>query len=151
MWHSQTVGLPEGLKKKKKRKKKKGPFPWKALMPHGDPWSAHRTKDCDLVNTKEEQAHCHLGPSFPGGRGRCATISRKARGRCNLGPKDHIFHQTVIRLPVANHIFLGSWMAHIRQECHSLRSAPQRRHRAYLGLCPCGASRKQSSQDWGGA
>ena len=37
-------------------------------MPHCDPWSAHRTKDCALANTKGEQAHCHLGPSFPGGR-----------------------------------------------------------------------------------
>ena len=35
------------------------------------------------------------------------------------------FHQTVRRLPVANHIFLGSWMVHICQECPSLRSAPR--------------------------
>ena len=58
-------------------------------------------------------------------RGRCAPISQKARGHCNLGPKDHIFHQTVIRLPVANHMFLGSWTVHIHQECHSPRSAPR--------------------------
>ena len=56
--------------------------------------------------------------------------SRKARG--NLGPRDSILHQTVSRLPVANHIFLGSWMVDIWQEGHSLRSAPQRRHTAQL-------------------
>ena len=56
--------------------------------------------------------------------------SRKARG--NLGPRDGILHQTVSRLPVANHIFLGSWMVDICQEGQSQRSAPQRRHTAHL-------------------
>ena len=32
------------------------------------------------------------------------------------------------RLPVANQVFLGSWMVDICQEGRSLRSAPQRRH-----------------------
>ena len=57
------------------------------------------------------------------------------------------FHQTVRRLPVANHIFLGSWMVHICQECHSLRSAPQRRHTIHLGWCLCSTLRKLSGQD----
>ena len=73
---------------------------------------------------------------------------RKARGSCNLGPRDHIFHQTVSRLRVDNDIFLGSWTVLICQECHSLRSAPQRRYMAHLGLCPHGAPRKLSRQDW---
>ena len=122
MWHSQTVGSPEGSKKKGGGEA----FTWKALMPHGDTWSAHRTKDCALANTKGEQAHCHLGPSLPGGRE--ATISQNARGRCNLGPRDSIFHQPVSRLPVANHIFLGSWTVHIHQEGHSLISSPEESH-----------------------
>ena len=40
------------------------------------------------------------------------------------------------RLPVANHVCLGSWMADICLEGHSLRSASQRRHTAYLRLYP---------------
>jgi len=56
--------------------------------------------------------------------------SQKARG--NLGPRESILHQTVTRLPVANQVFLGSWRVDICQEGHSQRSAPQRRHRAYL-------------------
>ena len=59
------------------------------------------------------------------------------------------FHQTVRRLPVANHIFLGSWMVHICQECHSLRSASQRRHTGHLGLGPQSTHRKPSSRDQG--
>ena len=72
----------------------------------------------------------------------------KARGSCNLSPRDRIFHQTVSRLRVDNDVFLGSSMVHICQECHSLRLAPQRRHMAHLGLCPHGAPRKLSHQDW---
>ena len=34
--------------------------------------------------------------------------------------------QTVSRLPVANHVFLGSWMVEICQQCHTLRSASHR-------------------------
>ena len=34
--------------------------------------------------------------------------SQKARG--NLSPGEGIFHQTMSRLPVANQVFLGSWM-----------------------------------------
>ena len=45
--------------------------------------------------------------------------SQKARG--NLGPRDGILHQTVSRLPVANQVFLGSWMVDICQEGCSQR------------------------------
>ena len=44
--------------------------------------------------------------------------SLKARGCCNLSPGNHIFHQTVSRLPVANHVFLGSCMVDICQQCN---------------------------------
>ena len=71
-------------------------------------------------------------------------------GKGQSGPRDSIFHQNVSRLPVANHIFLGSWMVDICQEGHSPRSAPQRKHTAHLRWCSRGAPRKPSSQDWGG-
>ena len=34
--------------------------------------------------------------------------SQKAKG--NFSPGEGIFHQTMIRLPVAKQVFLGSWM-----------------------------------------
>ena len=48
------------------------------------------------------------------------------------------------------HIFLGSWMVHICLECHSPRSAPQRRHTAHLGLSSCCTPGKLSGWDRGG-
>ena len=74
--------------------------------------------------------------------------SQKARG--NLSPRDSILHQTVSRLPVANQVFLGSWMVDICQEGCSQRSAPQRRHMAHLRQCFYGAPRKPSGWDQGG-
>ena len=69
--------------------------------------------------------------------------SQKAKGCCSLGSRDGIFHQTVSRFPVANHVFLGSWTVDICQECCSLRSAPQRRHTAHLG------TRETEGLGWG--
>jgi len=69
-------------------------------------------------------------PLLEAERQACDSQHQKARG--NLGPRDGILHQTVNGLPVANHIFLGSWMVDTCQEGHSLRSAPQRRHMAHL-------------------
>ena len=71
--------------------------------------------------------------------------SRKARG--TLCPRHSILHQTVSRLPVANHIFLESWKVDICQEGHSRRSAPQRRHMAHLKCCSHNAPRKPSVWD----
>ena len=73
--------------------------------------------------------------------------SLKARG--NLGPRDGqtVSHQTVNGLPVANQVFLGSWMVDTCQEGRSLRSAHQRRHTAYLRWCLCGAPRIPSGRD----
>ena len=53
--------------------------------------------------------------------------------RGDLSHRDDIIYQTVSRLLVANHVFLGSWMVDICQEGRSLRSAPQRRHTAHPG------------------
>ena len=74
--------------------------------------------------------------------------SRKVRG--NLGPREGILHQTVSRLPVANQVFLGSWMVDICQEGCSQRSAPQRRHTAHLRRHSHCTPRKPSSWDGGG-
>ena len=81
-----------------------------------------------------------MAPPTPGRRQRG---SQKARG--NLGPRDCILHQTVSRLPVANQVFLGSWMVDSCQEGRSLRSAPKRRHTAHLRQCPCGTPRKRAA------
>ena len=68
--------------------------------------------------------------------------SQKVRG--NLGPRDSILHQTVSRLPVANQVFLGSWVVDVHQEDHSQRSASQKRHTAHLRQCSLGAPGKLS-------
>lgn len=151
MWHNtggtgktQTVGSSE-----KQRKAKDHSFK-KALALHPDPWSAHRTKDCALMNTKGGWAGCHLWPSSETERQMCHRQRQKTRDCCNLGLRGCIC-QTVSWLPVATNIFLGPWMAHICWECHSLRPASLRRCTADLGQCPCGAHRSPSSLDLGGA
>ena len=68
--------------------------------------------------------------------------SQKARG--NLSPRDGILYQIVSRLPVANQVFLRSWMVDICQEGHSSRLALQRRHVTHLRQCSCSAPRKPS-------
>ena len=77
-----------------------------------------------------------------------ARQSQKERGK--LGPRDGIPYQTVSRLPVANQVFLVSWIVDIHQEGHSQRSAPQKRHTAHLRWHSRYAPRKPSSWDWGG-
>ena len=74
--------------------------------------------------------------------------SWKARGK--FGPRDGILYQTASRLPVANQVFLGSWMVDICQEGHSQRLAPQRRHTAHLRRCSHCAPRKPNCWDRGG-
>ena len=73
--------------------------------------------------TKGELVGCGPPPHPPEAETQaCKSQGQKARG--HLGPRDNILHQTLSRLPVANHVFLGSWMVDIRQEGHSLRSSP---------------------------
>ena len=70
-----------------------------------------------------------IDPSPPEAeRQACDSQSQKARSCCTLRPRDGMFHQTVSRLPVANHIFLGSWMADACQACCSLISSPEKTH-----------------------
>ena len=78
---------------------------------------------------------------------RQACDSQSLKEGAISAPETGILHQTVSRLPVANHIFLGSWMVNICQEGHSLRSAPQRRHTAHLRQCSRCAPRKPSCWD----
>ena len=116
-------------------------------MMHSDPWCTHRTKD--RANTKGEQASCHTGPSLHIGREAGKGQSEpEGKGLLQSQPQRPHLPQTVSRLPVANHVFLGSWMVDTYQECHRLRSALQRRH-----IWDC-ALRTQlgnlSDLDWGG-
>ena len=85
-------------------------------------------------------------------RGRCVTARAGRQGAAVISaPETGILHQTVNRLPVANHIFPGCWMADICQEGHNLRSAPQSRHTAHLRWCSRGPPGKLSGLDrgWG--
>ena len=81
---------------------------------------------------------------------RAATRARRQEATAILAPETGIFHQTVSRLAVANHVFLGSWTADICQEGCCLTSAPQRRHTAQLKPCTLGTPGKPSGQDCGG-
>ena len=142
---TQTVTFPERQRGKKKSFPAKGSKATHLVHP----WCTYITKNWG--NTKGEQAGFLMGPSSPEAEGQvCDSQSWKARGCCNLGPRDRIFHQTVSRFPVANQVFLGFWMVDICQECHSLRLSPQRRHMAYLGLCSHSAPMKLSDLDQGG-
>ena len=86
------------------------------------------------MNKRGELAGCRPAHSLPeAGRQAGASQSWKERGK--LCPRDSILYQTVSRLSVANQVFLGSWTVDIRQEGHSRRSAPQKRHRAHLRCC----------------
>ena len=104
-----------------------------------------------LIKLQRRASPLQTRPSPPRGReAGCDSQSQKARGCCNLRPIDGIFHQTVNRIPAANHVFLRSRMVDIHQESHSLRSALQRRHMAHLRGRSHGSPRKLSSWDQGG-
>ena len=90
------------------------------------------------LRTEKIPEESYLAADWPiphqrqGGR-RATARARKARD---------ILYQTASRLPVANQVFLGSCMVDIYQEGHSQKSAPQRRHTAYLRLDSCCTSRE---------
>ena len=95
---------------------------------------------------KESQAGFILSPPHvEAERQAYDSQSQKARGCCNLNPRDGIFHQTVRRLLAANHIILRSQMVDIHQEGCNLRSAFQRRHTAHLRQCFRGAPVNQAA------
>ena len=76
--------------------------------------------------------------------------ARARRQGANSAPETASLYQTVSRLPVANQVFLGSWMVDIHQEGCSQRSAPQRRHTVHLRQCSHCAPRKLNGWDQGG-
>ena len=140
-WDSNpNLGITRETKQKTKQNKQKKIFLGK-LYPH--------TQKALLSEYQRRASRLPIGPSLPGGREAGEQHPAEGKGCCNLH-RDHIFHQTVSRLPVVNLVFLGSCMVDICQECHSLRSAPQRRHTAHLGLCSHIASWKLSLWDWAG-
>ena len=101
------------------------------------------------MNTRGELAGC--GPAhLPPETGRQAGDSQSQKARGNLSPRDGILYQIVSRLPVANQVFLRSWMVDICQEGCSQRPAPQRTHMTYLRWHFCCAPRKLSSWNGGG-
>ena len=77
-------------------------------------------------------------------RGREARAGRQ--GAAVISVPEMASSTKLSRLPVANYIFLRSWIIDIHQEGHSLRSAPQRRHTAHLRQCSHGESGKLSGQ-----
>ena len=140
-----NCGISRGTNNKKKS------YLQKALMHHSGPWHDHTTKD--WAHTKEYQRRASRLLYRPLlmeiERQTCDSQSWKIRRCCNLSPRDSIFHQTVSRLPVAIHVFLGSWLVDNCQECHSPRAAPQRGHTAHLKWCSFCATGKASGWDRG--
>ena len=101
-----------------------------------------------LSKYQRRASQLRTSPSPAGGRE--AGGLQPELERDNLGPRDGILYQIASRLPVANQVFLGSWMVDIHQEGCSPRSAPQRRHMAHLRQRSCCAPRKPSGCDQGG-
>ena len=64
----------------------------------------------------------------------CISQRQKASGCCYISPRDDISHQALSRLPVSNHVSLGSCTVHIGQEGQSACSATSRRHTGLLQI-----------------
>ena len=103
-----------------------------------------------LVNTKGEQASCHLGPSLPKGR-EAGMWQPEPEGEGLLQSRPQKLHlppnceHAASSEPHLPRILGGSYM----KQCHSLRSALHRRHTAHLGLCLYDTPRKPSGWDQG--
>ena len=100
-----------------------------------------------LSEHQRRSSQLWTGPPPTGGR-EAGGRQPELEGKGQSGHQRRQPHQTVSRLPVANHVFLGYWLADICQEGRSLTSAPQRRHMAHLRWYSCSAPR--SGQDQGG-
>ena len=99
-------------------------------------WSLVSSQNKRLSEYQRRASWLQIDPCSPEAeRQACKSQSWKVKGCYNLGPRDCIFYQTVSRLSVVNHVFLGSWTIGICQECHSLRSASLRRHMARVRWC----------------
>ena len=113
-------------------KRNKGPFLQEGSNNALWPLALSQNKGLCPSEYQRRASCCHLWSSPGAVRQVCDSQRQKARGYCNLSPRECIFCQTVSRVLVANHVFLGSWMVHICQECHSLRPATLRTSTAHL-------------------
>ena len=129
------------------RGKKKITFP-RQVLTHSLVCSQNK----GLREYQRRHSWLHTCPSPPpeAERQACNSQTQKVRAPPILTPGTGTLYQTVSRLPVASHFFLGSWTVDICQKGCSLRSAPQRRHRAHLRQCFHGTPSKPSSWDRGG-
>ena len=131
-----------GITRETEKKKKKRTFLQKALI-----HSLTHSQNKGLSKYQRRASPLCTGPSpCWRQRDRCATARARRQGAAPImAPETGIFHQTVSRLPVAIHVFLGLWMVDICQEGHCLRSASQRRHTAHLRWCSHGTPENQAA------
>ena len=80
--------------------------------------------------------------------GRQAGAARARKGQSQ--PQRSILYKTASRLPFAYQGVLGFWVVDILREGRSQRSAPQKRHKAYLRRAHLLPLRKPSGWDGGG-
>ena len=99
-----------------------------------------------LREHQRKASRLHTGPSPTTGGREAGEPQPELEGKGQSRPQRWHPPPNVSRPSVANHVFLGSWTVDIRQEGHSLRSAPQRRHTAHLRQCSHGESGKLSGQ-----
>ena len=69
---------------------------------------------------------------FPHQRQRGRQVTARAGRQGKISAPETASSTKLSRLPVANHVFLGSWKADICRKGRNQRPAPQRRHRAHL-------------------
>lgn len=93
---------------------KKRPFPQKALMLHSDPVTL-TNKGLSEYQRKARQVLYRALPPWRQRSRHVTARAGRARGYCNIDPRDYLFHQTVNRLSVATQVFRGSWTADICQ------------------------------------
>ena len=121
-------------------------FPAKNSNPRG---SLAHSQIKGLSKHQRRASQLWTSPSPARGRG-AGRQQPELEGEGQSWPQDSIFHQTATRPPVANQVFLGSWVVDICQKDHSQRLVPQRRHTAHLRWHSCGTARRPSVRDQGG-
>ena len=134
------MGYPE-----KEKKRERENFPAKSSdLRHC--WACSQNKE--LSEYQRRDSPLWTSPSPTGGR-EAGWQQPEPEGEGQSQPRYGILYQTVRRLPVANQVFLGSWMVDVHQEGHRQRSAPQRRHTAHLRWCPTAHPGNLSDWDQG--
>ena len=75
----------------------------------------------------------------------CTRQRQKAIGYSYISPRDHISHQALSRLPVANHIFLRSCTVHIGHGAskHEFSTPPE--PQGILAKCPTGKANNEGN------